>query len=130
MAFNILVVDDSPAMRAFIGRSLQVSGLEIGECFEAENGEVAINLLREHWVDVILTDINMPRMNGEQLVHCLSADDLLRSIPVLVVSTDGTESRIQRMRTMGAVGYVKKPFSPETLRQAVESALEGVYAAE
>ena len=83
----------------------------------------ALDLLREHWVDIIITDINMPTMDGEQFVRKLQDDDLLRTIPVLVVSTDGSEQRVERMMSLGAAGYVKKPFSPEALRKRMEELL-------
>ena len=123
MAFNLLIVDDSPAMRSFIRRVLDLSGFEVGNCTEANNGEEALEQLRQQWVDVILTDINMPKMDGEQLLRRLEQDELLRSIPVLVVSTDRTEARVQQMLAIGARGYVKKPFAAETLRDALEQVL-------
>ena len=123
MELRVLVVDDSPAMRAFIGRVLDLSGLEIGRRLEAENGEEALRLLEANWVDAVLTDINMPRMDGEELLRRMSEHEVFRLIPVLVVSTDRTEGRIQRMLTLGAKGYVTKPFTPETLREALEQSL-------
>jgi two-component system chemotaxis response regulator CheY len=123
MAFNLLIVDDSPAMRTFIRRVLALSGFAAGECAEASDGQEALDLLRCQWIDAILTDINMPRMDGEELLRRLEADPLLRTIPVLVVSTDRTETRVHRMLEMGARGYVKKPFSAETLRDELEHVL-------
>jgi len=124
MAFNVLIVDDSPAMRAFIGRVLDLSGFPVGERLEASNGTEALEVLGGHWIDVILTDLNMPGMDGEQFVRRIEQDDLLRSIPVVVVSTDRTDARVGRLLTLGAKGYVKKPFLPETLRDELERALE------
>ena len=123
MAYNVLIVDDSAAMRSFVRRVLDLSGLAVGQCIEAGDGREALDLLRREWVDVVLTDINMPTMDGEQFVRVLEADDELRSIPVLVVSTDRTESRVKQMLTLGAKGYVTKPFLPETLRTEVEKVL-------
>lgn len=123
MAFHLMIVDDSPAMRAFISRVVELSGLDVGKCLLASNGQEALDLLREHWVDIIITDINMPTMNGEEFVRCLEKDEMLRSVPVLVVSTDGSEHRVQRMLSLGAKGYVRKPFSPELLRERVEQLL-------
>lgn len=125
MAFRVLIVDDSPAMRTFIRRILLLSGMEVSEYLEASDGDEALRLLDREWVDVILTDINMPGMDGEQFVRRLEADDLLKSVPVLVVSTDGTEARMHQMIAMGARGYVKKPFLPETLREEMQRVLEG-----
>ena len=123
MAFNVLIVDDSAAMRSFIGRVLDVSGFPVGECLEAADGEEALALLAEHWVDIVLTDLNMPRMSGEQLVRRLEQDGLLRSIPLVIVSTDHSDSRVRQMLALGARGYVTKPFLPETLRRELEQVL-------
>jgi len=124
MAYRVLIVDDSPAMRSFIRRVMDVSGFEYSECFEAGNGQEALEVLNREWVDVILTDINMPEMNGEELVRTLEQDEKLKSIPILVVSTDATSTRIQQMLSLGARGYVTKPFPPETLREELERVLE------
>jgi len=123
MACSVLVVDDSPVMRSFIRRVMKLSGFEIGECFEASNGEEALAELSKHDVDVILTDINMPKMNGEELLRRLGAEGVLRSVPTLVISTDATKDRILRMISLGAEGYMTKPFSPETLREELERVL-------
>jgi two-component system, chemotaxis family, chemotaxis protein CheY len=123
MAFNVLIVDDSPAMRSFVGRVLELSGFALGQRLEASGGEEALRLLGEHWVDLVLTDLNMPGMGGEQFVRRMEQDEVLRSIPVVVISTDSTASRIDRLMGLGARGYVKKPFLPETLRQELEHVL-------
>jgi len=123
MAYNVLIVDDSPAMRSFMRRVLEMSGLTIGACLEAGNGQEALDRLRADWVDIVLTDLNMPTMDGEQFVRCMEADAALRSIPVLVVSTDRTEGRVQQMLELGAKGYLSKPFLPETLREEIEKVL-------
>ena len=128
MAFRILIVDDSSVMRAFIRRIVLVSGIEAAEFLEASDGREALAMLRQNWVDVVLTDINMPGMDGEQFVRSLEADDLLKSVPVVVVSTDATEGRIHQMLSLGARGYVKKPFLPETLRQELDRVLGEAYA--
>jgi two-component system chemotaxis response regulator CheY len=123
MAYSVLIVDDSPVMRSFIKRVMRLSGFEVGECWEASNGEEALAELKQHAVDVILTDINMPTMNGEELLRRLEQDGTLRSVPTLVVSTDATKNRILRMLSLGAEGYVTKPFSPETLREELDRIL-------
>ncbi len=123
MPFRVLIVDDSPAMRAFVKRVVEMSGFEAGAYFEAGNGEEALAVLSGNWVDVILTDINMPKMNGEQFLRRVEADETLRGIPVIVISTDATEQRRAQMLGLGARGYVTKPFSPEELRQELEDVL-------
>ena len=123
MAYRVLIVDDSPAMRAFVRRVMEISGFDLSDSFEAGDGEEALTLLQREWVDLILTDINMPGMDGEQFLRRLEADELLRALPVVVISTDATTNRIQRMISLGARGYVTKPFTPETLRVELERTL-------
>lgn len=125
---TVLIVDDSPVMRRFICRVLQLSGFDIGDCLEAGNGEEALATLRSSKVDVILTDINMPVMNGEQLLEKLSSSEQFKNIPALVISTDATKERILRMLSLGAEGYMSKPFTPETLREELERVLGDRHA--
>ena len=124
MAFSVLIVDDSPAMRAFIKRVIDMSGFDVGSCIEAGDGEEALEVLSRSWVDIVLTDINMPRMSGEELVRKMHQDEMMKEIPVVVVSTDSTEIRIKTMISLGAKGYVTKPFHPEQLRFELERVLE------
>jgi two-component system chemotaxis response regulator CheY len=123
MRLNFLIVDDSPAMRSCIRRVLEMSGFEFGICLTASDGAQALKSLEHNWVDVILTDINMPGMNGEEFVRRIEAHELWRSIPVVVVSTDATEARVRQMMALGARGYVKKPFHPEEIRCEIERVL-------
>ena len=123
MAYSLMIVDDSAAMRGFILRVIELSGLDVGTCLQACNGQEALDLLRSNWIDAVLTDVNMPVMNGEEFVRRMEADEMLKSIPILVVSTDGSDHRVQSMLSLGAKGYVKKPFSPELLRETMEQLL-------
>jgi two-component system chemotaxis response regulator CheY len=127
MAYRVLIVDDSPAMRSFIRRVMQISGFECGAYLEAGNGQEALDVLQREWVDLILTDLNMPGMNGEEFVRRLEQNECLRSIPVLVVSTDSTGQRIHQMLSLGAKGYLSKPFTPEALREELERALGAAH---
>ena len=123
MAYCVMIVDDSRSMRSFVRRVMDLSGFEVDSCFDAANGAEALALLHAHPVDIILTDINMPEMNGEDFVRELEREEKFRSIPVVVVSTDATQNRIRRMMDLGAKGYVVKPFSPEALRGELERVL-------
>lgn len=123
MAYRVLIVDDSPAMRAFVRRVIELSGFDLSTCFEASNGAEALELLRQEWVDAILTDINMPAMDGHEFLRRLSEDEMLRSIPAIVISTDATAHRMASMASLGARGYITKPFLPETLRAELERTL-------
>ena len=110
-------------MRQFICRSLSLSGLAFTECAEASNGKEALELLHKQPVDLILCDVNMPQMDGEQLLEHIEQNPQLRSIPVLIVSADATAPRVQRMLGLGAQGYLLKPFSPELLRSEIKRVL-------
>jgi two-component system, chemotaxis family, chemotaxis protein CheY len=111
----LLLVDDSPVMRSFLRRALSICRFPVAEFLEAGNGEQALAVLHGGRVDVVLTDINMPVMDGECMLLALRQDAALRSIPVVVISTDGTDSRRQRLLDLGAAAYLTKPFEPERL---------------
>ena len=127
MAYRVMIVDDSPAMRTFIRRVIHLSGLEVQDCVEACNGRDAIEKLRTEKIDAVLSDINMPEMDGEEMLRQFSLDEALSAIPVIVVSTDASGSRIERMKALGARGYLGKPFRPEQLRAAVEDGIGAGY---
>jgi len=119
MAANILVVDDSGTMRGMIKRTLAMSGLNVGKVFEAANGIEALAQMYEHPISVMLLDINMPVMNGIKLLRRMHDDERLRDTPVIIASTEGSETRIQELLAAGARGYVRKPFRPEQLRDVL-----------
>lgn len=116
MAANILVVDDSGTMRGMIKRTLAISGLDVAEVYEAANGIEALAQMDEHPISLVVLDINMPVMNGLQLLARIRDDPRLRDIPVIIASTEGSETRIRELLKAGARGYVRKPFRPEQLR--------------
>jgi len=117
MALNVLIVDDSSVMRAMIRRTLSLA-LPVGEVFEASNGAEGLEMLDKCAVDLCLVDLNMPVMDGEEMIERLRQDPDFRHLPVLVVSTEGSFTRISLLRQKGAE-FVHKPFTPETLREAV-----------
>jgi len=124
MPSNVLIVDDSPSMRKVIRRCLMLSGFETDLCLEAGDGLEGLDVLSRELVDVVMTDINMPNMDGEQFVERLAADSVLCRIPVIIISTDRSEERLQRMMALGAKGYVTKPFVPETLGSVLAKVME------
>lgn len=117
-ALDILIVDDSLVMRRMLGRALQASGLELGTIREAETGEQALALIERRAPDLVLTDLNMPGMGGEDLVRTLRSSASTAALPVLVVSSDPSAVRLERVRSQGAM-VLSKPFAPERLRDAV-----------
>jgi two-component system chemotaxis response regulator CheY len=121
---SVLVVDDSPVMRNFIARVLGMSGLDIAEVLQAGDGREALGVLRCQPVSLVLSDINMPVMNGEEMLRQISCDDDLNQVPVIVVSTDSSHHRVETMLAHGARGYIQKPFQPEMLRAEIERVLE------
>ncbi len=116
MAFNVLIVDDSNSMRAIIKKIIRISGFNVGNCWEAADGKEAMKVLENEWVDLVLTGINMPNMDGMELITAMKKDQLLRSIPVVMVTTEGSEKRVQDSMKLGARGYIKKPFLPEDIK--------------
>jgi two-component system chemotaxis response regulator CheY len=125
MAFNILIVDDSPAMRKVVRRVVDISGVQVGKYMEAGDGLQALSILRSERVDLVMTDINMPDMNGEELLIAVRQDSGLADMPVLVVSTDRSETRIRQMIAAGASGYISKPFLPAALSEEIHRLLGG-----
>ncbi len=119
MSFNVMIVDDSCAMRAVIKKVISISGFKISECLEAGNGREALEKLKQNWVDVIISDVNMPEMNGLELLQSLSQDPLYQNIPVIIVSTEGSSERMKEALTGGAKGFIKKPFLPEDIRKVL-----------
>jgi two-component system chemotaxis response regulator CheY len=122
---DVLIVDDSPAMRKFVRRVLEISGFAIGELNEAVDGLDALKFLSRRPVDLILTDVNMPVMGGEEFMARVASESGMKEIPVVVISTDSTRQRTGRMMALGASGYVAKPFSPEILRAELERVMAG-----
>jgi len=118
MALNVLVVDDSSVMRAMIIRCLRLSGLPVSEYYQAGNGKEGLAILEKQWIDVALVDLNMPVMSGEEMIHAIRQNPENANLSIVVISTEGSATRIGRLRTQG-VEFVHKPFSPETLREIV-----------
>lgn len=127
MAFNILVTDDSETMRAVIKKTVSMSGVPVGEFHEAGNGIEALAVLENNWIDVILSDINMPEMGGMELLKKISEDEDLRKIPLIFITTESSDARQEEAKKLGVAGYVKKPFQPETIKAILYEVLEKAY---
>ena len=120
MAYNVLIVDDSAPMRAIIKKVVSASGFDMGRFFEASDGRKALKVLEQEWLDLVLTDYNMPDMNGLELLEEMKKDDALKSIPVIMITTEGSEKRIEKFMEKGALDYIKKPFTPEEIKQKLK----------
>lgn len=123
MAFSILIVDDSMPMRAVIKKTIKAAGYGNADFIEAENGRHALELLNVSWVDIVLTDFNMPEMNGLEMISRMKENELFEQTPVVVISTEGSQEKIDEFIKQGASGYIKKPFTPEQLRDILTQLL-------
>lgn len=123
MAYNILIVDDSAIVRAVIERTLKICGTDIGIVFKAGNGKEALSILGENWIDIVFADINMPEMNGVEMVEKMSCAGLLNTIPVVIVSTERSVTRIAELKEKGVKAYLNKPFTPENIKEVVDCLL-------
>ena len=110
-------------MRAVIAKSIGLAGIELGSLYQAANGAEGIEVLGREWVDLVLADINMPVLNGVGMVTQMKADPAMADVPVIIVSTEGSETRLQALKDQGVKGFLRKPFKPEELKKAVESVL-------
>ena len=119
MSQDVLIVDDSATIRNMIKKTMSMVGLDIGEIFEASNGIEALAQLNDHPVAVMVVDINMPTMNGIQLLRRMKDNERLRDIPVVMASTEGSDERIEQVKEFGACSYLRKPFHPEQLRDVL-----------
>ncbi len=126
MSLNVLVVDDSSVMRAMIIKTIRMSGLDLGDVYQAANGKEGLDAARDNWVDLVIADINMPVMNGEEMIDAMKADPEIVDIPTIVVSTEGSATRIERLQQKG-VTFIHKPFTPEIIKASIES-LTGIGA--
>lgn len=114
-----LIVDDSSVMRKIVERSLRQAGLDLSSVIEAGNGAEALGLLDTNAVDLILCDINMPVMDGLELVRQLQGIEKLRGVPVVMITTEGSETNVIQALSLGAKGYIRKPFTPDQVKEHV-----------
>lgn len=119
MSFNVLIVDDSIAMRAVIKKIITISGFQMDKCIEANNGREALELLSTNWIDIIISDINMPEVNGLEMLDQLQKNETLKEIPVIMITTEGSSERMQEAFKRGAKGFVKKPFLPDEIKKVL-----------
>lgn len=127
MYYKVLIVDDSKTMRNIIEKTLRAADLPIKEVFHAENGKLALEILDENWVDIVFADINMPVMNGMEMISKMHEDGIMKTVPVVMVTTEGSQSRINELKKMGVSAYLRKPLVPEALRDVVFEILGGMH---
>lgn len=116
---RVLIVDDSSVMRKIVERSLRQSGLDALAVDEAGSGTDALAVLRTKKVDLILSDINMPSMDGLEFVRQLRAQDLAPGVPIVMITTESSEEHVRQAIQAGARGYIRKPFTPDQVKERV-----------
>lgn len=117
MALDVLIVDDSAAIRKILQRVLVQAEVPLGKVHEASDGAEALEKLKTEKVGLILSDINMPNMDGIEFLTRLKADDAFKSVPVLMVTTEGSQAKVMQALELGAAGYVKKPFTADQIKE-------------
>jgi two-component system, chemotaxis family, chemotaxis protein CheY len=120
-----LIVDDSSVMRKIVERGLKQAGIKLDNVFEAGNGAEALAILQESKVDIVLCDINMPVMDGLEFIKQLASVDNAKGVPVVMITTEGSESHVVQALSSGARSYIRKPFSAEQIRERILPILSG-----
>lgn len=114
-----LIVDDSSVMRKIVERALRQAGLETLVVHEAGSGAEGIEVLKKEKVDIILSDINMPVMDGLEFLRQLKSQGLAAGVPVIMITTESSEEHVKQAIQAGAVGYIRKPFTAEQVKERV-----------
>jgi two-component system chemotaxis response regulator CheY len=124
MALKVLVVDDSAVIRKVVIRALSQTGVTIDEILQAADGIEALKILHEAKIDLVLSDINMPNMDGIQMLAAMQQEPALKDIPVIMITTEGSQSKVMDAAKLGAKGLVRKPFVPEQIKQKMIECLD------
>lgn len=120
---KILIVDDSALTRKAIGRIIEMIDLEFDEVVEACNGREALEMLQRGNIDLVLADLNMPEMGGIEMIYHMASNEVTKNIPVVVISTESSTTRIEGLLANGAKNYLHKPFTPEQVKEVIEETL-------
>jgi two-component system chemotaxis response regulator CheY len=124
-SIRALMVDDSSVMRKIVERSLGQAGIDLKQVLEAGNGAEALTVLQDNPVDLILCDINMPVIDGLEFVKQLPAVGNAKGVPVVMITTEGSEAHVVQALSLGARGYIRKPFTAEQVKEHVLPVLAG-----
>ena len=123
MGYNVLVVDDSRVVRAMVIKTVRLAQVDLNKVFEAEDGKEALRILDKEWVDLVFADINMPVMDGIEMVDAMADKDMLEMIPVVIISTERSATRMEELKAKGVRAYLNKPFTPENIKKVLEDIL-------
>src|ERR1039458_520097 len=128
MESDVLVVDDSAAIRKILQRVLRQTGMAIRTIHEAGDGQEALEVMNAHKVDLVLSDINMPKMDGLQFLASVKASPQWRQVPVVMITTEGGETKVGEAVKLGAAGYVRKPFTADQIKEKLAGILQPAMA--
>jgi two-component system chemotaxis response regulator CheY len=120
MALDVMIVDDSAAIRKILQRVLMQAEVPLGKVLEAGDGVEALAAVKAQPVHLVLSDINMPNMDGLQLLHALKSDPATKPIPVIMVTTEGSSNKVMEAVQAGAAGYVRKPFTADQIKTKLD----------
>jgi two-component system, chemotaxis family, chemotaxis protein CheY len=116
---TVLIVDDSSVMRKIVERALRQAGLDLTRVIEAGSGREALAVLAQERVQLIVSDINMPVMDGLEFLRQAQSQSLARGAPVVMITTESGEEHVREALKAGAQGYIRKPFTPDQVRDHV-----------
>ncbi len=122
---SVLIVDDSAVMRKIVERSLRQAGIELDKVLEADSGATALAVIQQNVPDMIFSDVNMPTMDGIEFIRQLQGVESAKGVPVVMITTEGSQTRVMEALSLGAQGYIRKPFTPDQVRAQVVPLLEG-----
>src|SRR5690348_2792984 len=117
MPVNVLIVDDSAAIRKILQRVLRQTDASFGEIWEAGDGLEALDVMKSQNVGLVLSDVNMPNMDGLRLLAEIKGHDHLKSVPVVMITTEGSQNKVMEALNLGASGYVRKPFTADQIKE-------------
>ena len=123
MPLDVLIVDDSAAIRKILERVLRHADFGLRDVVEASDGKEGLARLAEKEVDLVLSDINMPNMDGLEFLAQMKADDRWKNLPVIMVTTEGSQAKVMQAIQLGASGYIRKPFTAEQIKEKLQGIL-------
>jgi len=123
MGYTILLVDDSTTIRNVLIQVFGMTQLPLDDVHQAGDGIEALKVLESRWVDIVFCDINMPRMNGVELIRNMRENPEYKDIPIVVISTEGSKTRMNELESIGINSYLRKPCRPEEVRDVIHEIL-------
>ena len=123
MPVDVLIVDDSAAIRKILQRVLALTNLPLGKVVEAADGREAMEVIKQRTFGLILSDINMPNMDGLQLLREIRSSEKWKHVPVVMISTEGSQTKVMEAVRLGAQGFVRKPFTADQIKEKLAGIL-------